>query len=157
MGAGDTWTEAEKVHLKKLWADKVRTPQIAVLMGKSRNAIIGASHRFMLPVRNSDGSTSPRGEHVKRVKPEPYMTVPARPKKKIPNWSATGPREKKAPTPVAPPESVTGAVSLEDLRNHHCRAIVGGKDPRWGLAMYCGQPKVNETYCAIHTATYWNI
>jgi hypothetical protein len=48
------WTDAEIEQLTELWNSRKTASQIAALMGKSRNAVIGKVHRLKL-----DGRPSP--------------------------------------------------------------------------------------------------
>jgi hypothetical protein len=60
------------------------------------------------------------------------------------------PRKKKTKTMNANDGEVKNGVEIMDLKDHHCRWIVG-KDGL-GLATYCGERKVTgSSYCLEHT------
>jgi hypothetical protein len=48
-----TWTDDRIDLLKKKWADNVKTSQIAIDLGLTRNAIIGKAHRLNLKSRSN--------------------------------------------------------------------------------------------------------
>lgn len=149
------WTEQRIGRLKKLWITHMPTAQIATEMGTTKNAIIGASLRFGLPVR-SKGTLTPRGPSQKRVKLEPHQRRIKTRKK--PNWTnvLTGLDHKKDPTPPAPVVYNPTGVPFMEVKEHHCRAVIGYGDDPHRLATFCGKPIVDKPYCQEHAELYFN-
>src|ERR1017187_5780602 len=125
------WTPVDKQRLKDLWAAGWSSRRISFeFVGRTRNAIIGATHRLGLSSK------------IKRLEPQII--------------TAKEPREPRRPTmpPTQPDMPLDGPVGpvqpigFMDLANHHCRAVMIDHDPETGLAMSCGAPKYEDkSYC----------
>lgn len=50
MESKSPWTEERVEQLKALWADGLSSTRVGVMMGLSRNAVIGKVHRLKLPI-----------------------------------------------------------------------------------------------------------
>ncbi len=129
------WTRQQLEDAKELWLGGKTATQVADVVGKSRSAVVGKMKRLGL-LKKEQGIALPKGapRSVKKSKlPLPPMELP----------------------PVIVPEaSSLNPVTLENLRKHHCRAILGDVGPE-GFAMYCGDPKAEgSSYCSFHHGLY---
>ena len=144
------WNPEEVELLQKLWGQKITTEGISVIMKRSRNAIIGASHRYGLPPKTPGRTRKPR----RRPAP-PSLKAAA---KKPPVWTVAGntAKQRVAPTAVIDQPPIQGGVPIMQLTSEHCRAIVGKEEDFRGLATYCGQPVVNSgSYCHYHAGIFY--
>lgn len=122
------WTQGEDDILTDVWMDK--TPaEIAEILGKTRNAIIGRASRLNLPKkapgRTPGASRKPRAPYVR--KPKPVVTTPP-------------------PTPQGP-------IPLIEATAFQCKAVIDGIKDENGLAMVCGKPIVEGkafSFCSEH-------
>lgn len=149
---------------------------------KTRNAVVGLIHRMGLrkarATRCTKWTVNRKDEIVpcsikapaprKPVVPAPAPAAPEPKISRVSNNHVGGRALRPAPVaaPVAPllTEFVPGfdegealepgaPVPLVQLREHHCRAIVGrGAD---GLATFCGVPKTSGSYCAEHGRMFY--
>lgn len=116
------WTEVED----KIITDNrgvIGATQIAALIGVSRNAVIGRSHRLgLINLRSAPRVKVPKPR--RRTKPVKVFVSP--------------------PVPVVPLN-----IPFGELERHHCREIVGTGD--YGLSLSCGHPKNEDSsYCRWH-------
>ena len=143
------WNDEQVGLLKDLWNDGFSARQIGARVGKTKNAVIGKARREGLqPKRPAyPRGAAERKPRVRKIKLKPAKVLVIE--------------------PVAEPP-VEGGVPIWDLKDHHCRSIVGhGAD---GLARYCGAGTVvrvrtqrdgrvtHETasWCAAHAAIYFS-
>lgn len=141
------WTDVIVERCKELNAQGLSFQAVADQIGNgvTRNMVIGKLRRVGVP-------------KVERKKPEP-AEIEARSKPRTRDRvvivKAKGAPVPPSPIPAAP--TIAGEpVSILDLKNHHCRAVLDqrGTDPHQ-LAMYCGAPKtVGSSYCAPHTRLF---
>lgn len=144
------WNDPQQIELlKKLWAEGVPTRMIGAQMSppRSKNSIISARRRMGLPERRN--GSKPGTPKVSRI-----ANVLVKPKKRPPNWRINV-QNRVAPTTVAT-EAPTEGIPLMELRDHHCRAIVGTQGDYRGLATYCGFDIVHGSYCARHSMKYFS-
>lgn len=156
---GNGWTEEKVNLLKELWVTDISARAIGDEVRMSKNSVIGKANRLGLPPKRPSTVGRPRRKR---------RATPFRPK-------AIGKPPKPEPQPVRRPEPTAGGISLLDLQEHHCRAIVGvGAD---NLARYCGAEKTEgpviyrgnyvygvdgqvvmarRSYCAGHCQIYYN-
>lgn len=124
------WTEEEVTTLKTLWNEKVPCRIIADALAKSRNAIIGKAQRLGLEARK---------EATRISKPKPAARVILRPR---------------AP-PAEPQKQPVEGVSILEVRQGQCRAIIGSSNDSNGLAVMCGEQTYRETpWCEDHFNRY---
>ena len=105
--------------IRSLWSKGLSLKEIGSLMGMTRNAVSGVCWRAGLR----------RG--ISRTK---KMEVKD--------------KEIVAKTPTIEVVVDAPPVEIEDLKDHHCRWIVG--KGRLGLATYCGKKKFIGSYCMEH-------
>ncbi len=147
----EAWQTWQLDILKAEWPKgKLSSSQIGNLVGKSRNAVIGKSHRLKLGNRARSGdrrSGSDRKERPPRVK----ATIPRAPE--VPMAII-----KKGVPPKFYPEAVPlttkPPISIMELGTGTCHAPVGhGPD---GLVVYCGDfTFADKPYCEGHCAMYY--
>lgn len=156
LGLGNgSWTEQEIEILKIEWPTGSPASQIALLLNnKSRNAVIGKAHRLNLGKR-----LTLSGNAIVKKTPKP------RPPRKHRKRGAT-PQEgdmikSKVTAPIRYPEpkplSAKPPISIMELGEDTCRAIVGrGGPPHW-LAVYCGDEVFpGKSFCEGHCALYFD-
>lgn len=130
---------------------------------KTRNAVIGLIHRMGLRKTRGQRATkwtlNRKDEIVPcSIKaPAPVERKQSRHSNRVEGGRAFRPAPVKAPVAIqieAAPEVVEGGpVPLVDLREHHCRAIVGrGAD---GLATFCGVSNTRGAYCDEHARMFY--
>ncbi len=141
----DLWTDSEINELKNLWTKGLSGSQIAAVLGKSRNSIIGKAHRLKLEYRGNrppPGQVPKPKQHKKRIRTKRPVTSMLTKYTK-----STPPVFYPASQPVAP----RPPISIMELDDSRCREIVGrGND---GLAVYCGDMTFSgKPYCAAHCA-----
>lgn len=142
------WTEAEDEMLRDLWSKDLSGGQIATLMHKTRNSIIGRAHRMKLARRRNPGNRTtrkPRSPKLLRVK---------RPvgKRRISCVKLGNAGQVPRPKPVAiAPCQPPLMLGLMDISDATCRFPIGDpKDTNFG---FCGHnPKDGSSYCEGHHA-----
>ena len=122
------WHPAHEEQLSVLWMQAnpaLSARQIGEKMGMSKNQIIGKARRLGLPFKRTE---SVRGKMSRARTGAPNKQVVV-----LPKMAALS----KAKKPVdLTPQSVPGGLHILELKDHHCRNIIGeGPD---GLARYCG-------------------
>lgn len=163
------WTDEEDATLRKMISDGKSSSQIGLVLGRSRNAIIGRRHRLGIVddihlVRRRDGA---RTSHMKRMKrlEAPHALPPRRKdlNEQIGQINKTpftlryfhvekgikAVEQKPLPLPV---ETATAKIdSLLDLEGYHCRWPLPKADGT-GYG-YCGcTVAFRESYCIDHYA-----
>lgn len=161
------WTEARIERLKSMVAEGGSAAVIAeALGGVSRNAIIGKCHRLGLDLslpsggagkrlsREGRGLTSrakpkalarapvPRRAPAVKPAPAPRIVPPPPPARAEPEVDATPSRW---PKPAGPE-----AVTIDDLREPHCRMPLWGNGREERSGFFCGKPvrAEGESWCA---------
>lgn len=149
MGKGVAWTDEDVERLKPLWANRENhIDWIAEQMGRNRNSVIGAVHRYGLPLRSV--STGPQKDRILKARNTSKLV---KPRKRL-NWGIN--HTNKLPPTVIEAEKREGGIPLMELRPHHCRAIIGSSDDYRGLATYCGDTAVEGTsWCNFHHARFF--
>lgn len=138
--ASKNWTEQELNKVRELWADHASTKEISEALGRSRNSVIGAAHRLGLPMHKNSFQ---RGRRTAK-KTTPKIRY---------RYVRTVPLPLPAPAPLL---TAIEPVPFMELREHHCRAVIGSSHDLHGLALFCGLPKVDGTsWCAYHADLYF--
>ena len=127
-GAGIPWTEADDARLATLWAEGHVASAIGREMGRSKNGVIGRSHRIHLPPR-----PSPIPGHVPAL-PKPTAPPPLPPPVIV------------APAPLPAPPRLPGVSACQYPHGH----------PKERGFRYCEAPVVGAgPYCPTHHAICW--
>lgn len=142
------WTVEAEQLLAKLWKQNKTASDIAKIMNRPRNAIIGKVHRLRLAKRG-EGMPSismPRAKNTNLARPIDFRktsTVPL----------GAGPV---APTLISTDKSSIAnrcfgdGVKIMDLKSDHCCWPVG--DPKTPEFRYCGARRTHKNYCDHHQA-----
>jgi hypothetical protein len=139
MSNASFWTDYELNTLKQLVSEKLSASVIAERMGRSRNAIIGATHRYSDRVGKLRWwvLAKKRGLKITTIK-----TVKKRQAQKRPFELGMETKEAKdIIIDVVPPEQLR---TLMELETGQCRWPVGD--------MFCGDHVERGAYCQMHTA-----
>jgi len=142
------WTEDRLTQLRELVALGLSSRQIAHRMGlASRNAVIGAMHRYGI------GSRTKKNWPMHRIAQLRTVAAP-RP------WQGVVKRNIKTPSAVlsvAPPSLVTkvrpptASVAFADLGFGECRFPLWGRELGTHRSPACGRPTLEgKSYCAEH-------
>ncbi len=127
------WDPALIERAKLLWNDGMKPADIGDLIGKTRNSIIGMSHRQMWAARRTE-PRKPRAQ-VKRQKPK---TV----------------RISTQAESIVPPtvfKSKAGPVTLMERQDRQCCWPLDG--PHGAAQLFCGE-FTYTTYCEYHYNKY---
>ena len=152
MTCGSLWTEERNAELKELWVQGLSAWQIGLVLGISRNAVMGKVYRMKLEKRAPTGPNGGRQRkpgygvdgtgialphnHTLR-KRKPYIRRTPNPQQFI---RETGELIEQPHEVLAPP------VSLMDLESHHCRWPIDGSP-----TVYCGVQRIDGvSYCLTH-------
>jgi hypothetical protein len=145
MGSPNPWLEEKKDILRQFW-DSETSSQIAVRVGKTRNAVIGMAWRLKLKPKPPSGGGNQRNKTRPRIRVKEW----------IPLWQfASAPREIPQPPPASALPSTTAIPFLESGYSQ-CKAIVQGKGDD-GLPLVCGQPikeGISYELCESHFNKY---
>jgi len=162
-----SWTEADVEALRVGAADGLSARQISEKVGRSRNSVISAAHRYGVQLlggsRGSSGLAQKIGARMRRgggwlKKKGPPKDVPPseprkfRTRKTVRDLLAALPATEAGDSGHVP----ANLVSFEDLEPHHCRYVHGDvHNGRWG---YCGGERVpGLSYCADHARRCYRV
>jgi GcrA cell cycle regulator len=157
MRSATYWTPYEISVLKANW-NNLTPREIAPMVNKTRNAVIGKAHRLKLlhkglqkteDVPEADIISLPIPEKKKRVRK--YKPVPPPEKKKrVRKYKPVPPK----PIVEATPIDNRIPIGLMELRTNTCRAPVGYD--RNGLATYCGcKTFPGKPFCPEHCQLFY--
>jgi len=146
----NSWTTEMEDLFHELVRSKKPTIEIAYIMKRTKNAIIGKAHRLMFRQRpgfKEDWQSPSRNRatliptdyktYVKRMTPAP---VPREPKRFVhPPATYIPPPEEFSPPPME-------GVRIRELTPLSCRFMVGDK-------LYCGEKIHKQSYCEHHYIT----
>jgi len=150
------WTDEKVAALKRCIDEKLSASAIGVLLGCSRNAVIGKTRRLKRRLQSIPagsravlateaqaaalGVALPSGAPVGVVE-EPRVIRPKHERifKPLPDF-------------YEPPVEDAPGLAIEDLKMTHCRAITNNAPVR-----YCGEPIAHDrfSYCKKHFAAYF--
>ncbi|CAB4122898.1 GcrA cell cycle regulator [uncultured Caudovirales phage] len=146
-----SWGADEQAQLVSLVSVGLSGSQIAEILGRSRNSIVGRCYRCGLQLRGkSTGVVAYRVAPKKRESPGL-----ARTKFQVKSGLKTTPPKpivEARPVKVAKeiaPAFVPLRISLVDLSNSMCRFPVDGASCS---TLFCGLPKAGASYCSHHHA-----
>jgi GcrA cell cycle regulator len=156
MGWDDHWSDDREQQLRELWKGTLTGTQIAIVLGATRNAVIGKAHRLGLVRWNDRGNSETRlaernaravaakraardreGQRRLSVKNEARETV------RIAELAAVAQR---AADDAA---LVSGGVSLFDITRDRCRWPLNEAYPI-DRFRFCGDPTDGGSYCEHH-------
>lgn len=146
------WTKTEEAKLKKLWAIQGKSArQIAEILKRTRNAIIGKAHRMNLPKRNPSNrepavkATTPTGKNGATGKSRGIVDAARKARQQhinpppLPTHPITGPAWDALPG--------TTPYSLEHLPRDACKWPIGNNRPY----AFCGaNAPAKSSYCPTH-------
>lgn len=154
-GSTHPWTRELTERLKQLWADGRTASQIAVELGGTiRSSVSGKVHRLGLTERRKTTShpwieAGVSRRTSQRQKANAHQRLPqARPKAFVLDAERSL-RDVELPTEIG-----SNPVKLINLREHHCRWVLG--EPKDML--FCGNPMLNGyRYCAGHARMVYRL
>lgn len=136
----NSWPDELSGRLKQLWADGLSASRIGVIIGKSRNAVIGRARRLELPPRAPRKNPMELAERRKR--PSGYQRYVAK----------HGPKPKVRPMePIEEPVPLN--IPFAEIADHgQCKFLYGD-----GPFLACGHPTAeSSSYCAYHHRLCWH-
>ncbi len=153
------WNEETIARLRAMWDEGLTTAEIGRRLGVTKNAVVGKSHRLLLPPRPSPIRRMPAGQ---TPRPQPRRTVgPTLPPLQ---HAARGPVPVPVPIPVPVSVSVLGRPVLT-VRPPALRALpsmAGGRittccwplgEPGTPTFRFCDDAaQANKPYCGAHAA-----
>ncbi len=145
------WTDWQIDILKTEWPKgKLSSTDIGILVGKSRNSVIGKAHRLKLGNRTPSGDRRSGLERKERPPRVRVKTIRAPKIEMVIIKKATPPRF----YPEAVPLTTKPPITIGELKAKTCRAPVGhGAD---GIVVYCGDfTFADKPYCEGHCAMYY--
>jgi GcrA cell cycle regulator len=132
------WTDDRIEELKRRWGEGESFAVIATKLRVSRNAAIGKAHRLGLVEKRPSTLT------LSSLRPKPRKLRRAPGTRGRVNWKSYSLPD--LPEPELTEEQASAcAVSLLELKKHHCRWPIGDNK-------YCGQHKCGhqQPYCSRH-------
>jgi GcrA cell cycle regulator len=141
------WTDDAIRELRRLWSEGHSTAEIGRLMGISKNAVVGKSHRLDLPARPSPIRTggSQRPPRTPRRQPVPRL-ADTMPLSSLRGGNIPPTVERIAPT-AAPARRVSAAPRR--IGSHPCCWPIG--EPGTSAFRFCDDPApLDVPYCDEH-------
>jgi GcrA cell cycle regulator len=142
------WTPENVEILKEQWTLGTSVRAIAVMVGSTRNAVIGKAARLALPMHEAARRRPevPRKRPEKKPKAKPHRGRKRRAKTRPTPQGA--PLPPPAPSPPPPPAAVQ-RITFAGLLRHHCRYPVTADAP----FLFCGHIRQERSsYCSLHHA-----
>ncbi len=138
--AGATWTDIEDGDLRRLITEGAPFSLISQKMNRSRCSCIGRAQRLGI-------------EHPNYARRDLSRTsIRSKPKAAIARNYEVRVCE---PVTVIPEPIVGAGVTIIDLKNRQCRAIVG-RDEETELMTYCAEPTApGRSFCGFHHKAYF--
>jgi GcrA cell cycle regulator len=134
------WTAEQTTILCREWAKNQTASEIAKLVGKSRNAVIGKAHRLCL---------TPKDVISGKVSPLLLPAIEERKRKKKVTESLP-------PKPIAESKPINRKkpIGMLELNVDTCRAPVGYD--RKGMVTYCGcKTQFGKSFCPTHCRIFY--
>ncbi len=143
---GSAWTQAEDDTLVRLIHQGSPYSLVCQKLNRSRCSCIGRAQRLGVVHPNFRKRDSRRVTVVHKPRPDPVIKVRAMSCDAITTDAVvTGPVE----------YSPAGGVTIINLKNRQCRAVVG-RDSELELMTYCAEPtQPGRSFCDTHHATYF--
>ena len=142
------WTPKRVEILKEQWAHGAAARAIAIMVGGSRNAVIGKARRLSLPVHKA-ARLRPVGEKKRLARrPEAKPRLGRKRRARARSTPQGAPLPPPLPSPPPPPAAVQG-IKFAGLLRHHCRYAVTADAP----FLFCGRTRQEKSaYCSVHHA-----
>jgi GcrA cell cycle regulator len=152
------WSDEEKVVVEQMWKDGFSASQIATKVntvfatGRSRNSVIGISHRAGFSAATRNNAFDPRADRPQVPKaPRPVKPAPVRSDLR----RVTKPAFAVVVTPPPAPESpreLPGLATIHTLGPHMCKWPIG--EPGAADFTFCGEARNGDdaAYCPRHRA-----
>lgn len=154
------WNDEAIARLRMMWADGLTTAEIGRRLGVTKNAVVGKSHRLLLPPRPSPIRRMPAGQVAR---PQPRRTVgPTLPPLQTVSRPSAAPRLPASPRDVS---VAAPARTVAPARPGALRAIPASAGSRistccWPLGdpgtpsfRFCDDAAMtNKPYCMAHAA-----
>jgi hypothetical protein len=140
------WSDAHKKYVADNWA-KMSAGEIARVLGKTRNAIIGMVSRMKLPKKRLVAAVKhhhARKRILKEMDRKPEAAVVKKTRGPLPLW-LTKSQEAGAP-------SGCGTMRLMDLKDKSCRYPYGDHAP----FLFCGRTVAHGSWCEGHASVIFN-
>ena len=143
---GASWKPAEDMILRKYLPTRTVRMLMALLPGRTRNAIIGRAHRTKVKIGGPEGGMPVGLPAAMQWLPDKDKVRPMPRKRERPRRTAPKPPAQ-LPTDVWSPLVGTKPVALVDAEQEHCRWPIGKT-----FIGYCGCQREleNTPYCATH-------
>lgn len=145
------WTSGEDEILRTEWVKNTPVENIASMLNRSKNSIIGRAHRLKMPVhlhstRNKRFKGKPRKKHQWKARRNTNVTKQRIAKNPV--------RRKGLPIEVLFPPSVMSPVLPTALGRWQCKFMYG--DPQDPKSYFCGAPVDEDrgfgSYCSFHAS-----
>jgi GcrA cell cycle regulator len=156
-GVPSSWLPEHNEALRHLAGLGYSASQIATVLGRTRNAVIGRASRMQVQLGIAKDGVSVRRvitdkpSRAKRIRHRQAISVAKRPEPALARYVPERVAVAIVPAPVAEPVLAGEPVTLDQLTRHSCRFIAG--DPLKVAAPFCGaQRKAGSAYCAAHHA-----
>ena len=142
------WTPENVEILKEQWTLGASVRAIAIMVGGTRNAVIGKAARLALPMHQAARRPPdvPRKPPARKPKAKPHPGRKRRAKTRSTPQGA--PLPPPAPSPPPPPAAAQ-RIKFAGLLRHHCRYPVTADAP----FLFCGHIRQDKSaYCSLHHA-----
>ena len=149
MTINKMWTIEDGIRAQKLNDEGRSAREIAAVLGRSRNSVIGWFHRHKIaldtPAKMERLSAKSSARFRKRQATPPKPPAPFLPKLFI---------DSKTKEPILQPLNDTN-VSFMNLTGTMCRSVVG--DPNGAETIFCGEKtmKAGDSWCKYHHSIYY--
>jgi hypothetical protein len=142
------WSKAQDDYLRKHYGKgNLSASAIGLVLRKTRSAIIGRAHRLGLQAVPQTPEQAKKLTERRLAKHRDHERAKRR---FLAQQRALCRQDHPQP---AVTELPNGSVSILEVREHHCRAIIG--EASVAIALFCGKLKVpGSSYCAEHHAQF---
>ena len=149
------WTWEELKELRNLASKGFSALAISrILIGRTRNSVIGVCHRNGIQLQNKNGSMVAAERALLPSVPKRVRPSRSKPRPIGPNFDPLPKAYIVRKTTIVDDENfVPMNIKITDLRHSHCRSVVGEIDA--GDTMYCGHEVVpGKSWCPHHMMKY---
>ena len=139
------WTAEENAKLRKLVTEQKTTSEIARILNKTKNAIIGRAHRLGLTFFYAKGENGMKGKAKYR---KPKLASRTKPVDKTETTMKIARTYFSLPPPPPDPITHDGPLKFGQLSNRTCKFSVSGDTAKTYL--FCGKPVHDRSFCVDH-------